>query len=297
MRIPAKYGLFFTTAGLASLCAFLALQNRALRGELAKKERPRITASPKRPGFIPSAESGMPRRSARMPQDDPPPGAAIARGRPGGSMEEAVAERIKTMRKEQAEKRKRRLEELKNMTAEEKASRREAFIERMRGRSERRLAEFVRKTGLNAAETESFSSTVAALDDALQERAREWAAEIAATGTFTQDARIKFISDMTEVLGAGYAEMDASLPASWRADDGDLNLMQIVGDAAFAPVVEALTEAGLDDGLQTIGMLMGGPGGAPSGDGGAQAGDGGGIPAGGEAPGQMGGPGMGGPGM
>ena len=62
--------------------------------------------------------------------------------------------------------------------------------------------------------------------------------------------------------------------------------MQFVGDAAFAPVAEALIETGLEDGLQTIGMLMGGQRG-PGGEGGGLPGG----PEGMEAPGAGAGPG------
>lgn len=296
MKSALRYALLPVTAALAVVCVCLTVQNRALRRELVEKSRPRIAcvrepesevaggpgrAASRRRGKVSDVfRSG--RRLETAPQDKCSKADAAS-----------MDERIKAMRLEQAEKRRRRLEELRNMSDDEKGARREEFIARMRGRAERRLKEFVRKTGLDAAQTEAFASTVAALDATLQERAREWADTIAETGSFTQDARLKFLGDMTEVLNAGYAEMDAKLPATWRTDDGNLNLMQIVGDAAFAPVVEALTEAGIEDGLQTIGMLMGGPGG----EGGGPEVPVEGAPANGEAPGQMGGPGMGAPGM
>lgn len=229
-----------------------------------------------------------------------------------GVIDSAVKERIAAMHKERKAIQEKRKAEMLNLSDEEKSARREAFIAKMHDRAQKRLKEFVQKAGLNTAQTDAFSSTVAALDTTLQERTQEWARKIRETGTFSPDARIKFIGDVVEVLNAGYAEMDASLPSTWRTGDGSLNLMQLVGDAAFAPVAEALIETGLEDGLQTIGMLMGGQrgpggegGGVPGGPEGMDAPGIGGGPGGADAPSDgnmnggsgMGGPGAGGPDM
>ena len=239
-----------------------------------------------------------------------------------GVIDSAVKERIAAMHKERKAIQEKRKAEMLNLSDEEKSARREAFIAKMHDRAQKRLKEFVQKAGLNTAQTETFSSTVAALDTTLQERTQQWAKKIRETGTFSPDARMRFIGDVVEVLNAGYAEMDATLPSTWRTGDGSINLMQFVGDAAFAPVAEALIETGLEDGLQTIGMLMGGQrgpggegGGLPGGPEGMEApgagagpggmdnpGDGntnGGPDMGGPGPGgpEMGGPGPGGPGM
>lgn len=229
-----------------------------------------------------------------------------------GVIDSAVKERIAAMHKERKAIQEKRKAEMLNLSDEEKSARREAFIAKMHDRAQKRLKEFVQKAGLNTAQTETFSSTVAALDTTLQERTQQWAKKIRETGTFSPDARMRFIGDVVEVLNAGYAEMDATLPSTWRTGDGSINLMQFVGDAAFAPVAEALIETGLEDGLQTIGMLMGGQrgpggegGGLPGGPEGMEAPGAGAGPGGMDNPGDgnmnggpdMGGPGLGGPDM
>ena len=151
------------------------------------------------------------------------------------------------------------------------------------------------KTGLNESQTAAFESTVSALDATLRETADAWAEQIRKSGTFSRDAQIKFVSDVSTVISAGYGEMDATLPESWRTADGNVNLMEIVGPEAFASVVDALTESGLEDGLQTIGQIMGGPNGeGPDGGPGLENIESPGV---GDGPGGMNGPGgMGGPG-
>ena len=292
----------FATCVLGIACACLALKNMALNRKLAAQSRPHISETNRlrRPLHNPSRPVTAAVQAVAAKTNDE----KFARGEMGREMSPAMMtaatdKRIASVLQAKHEERQRRLEELRNMSPKEKAAHKEKFVSRMRERAEKRLKEFVDRTGLNAAQTEEFSSTVAALDATLQERAQTWADKIRSSGTFYQDARMEFVSDMSQILSAGYAEMDATLPATWRDDDGNINLMQIVGDAAFAPVVEALTETGQEDGLQTIGMLMGGPGGGEAGEGvppeGGQGVEGEG-PIGQEEPGQMSGPGMGRPG-
>lgn len=211
-----------------------------------------------------------------------------------------AAARIAARRKEMAEARALRRAAIEALTPEQKAEQRDAFISKMRERSTRRLSDFVSKAKLSARQTESFEGTVAALDASLRDAAAAWADQIRETGTFSRDAQIKFTGEIAELLSAGYGEMDATLPETWRTDDGNVNLMEIVGPEALAPVVEALTESGLEDGLQTIGQIMGGPSGGPeeNGDDAPLPPEEGGMngiesPGVGEGPGGMGGPGGG----
>lgn len=210
-------------------------------------------------------------------------------------LEEAVTERLEHLR----ERRKAQLEELKekrrNLTDEQRLAQREAFLEKMRERSTRRLQEFVSRTGLSGSEVESFESTVAAVDVSIREAAESWAQKIRQDGAFNADSRVRFIAEMSSIIGAGFTEMDATLPKGWQEKDGNVNLMEIVGPEALSSVVEALTENGLDDGLQAVGQVMGGPQGGEGGASGPGEGPGEGF----EGPdGVQGGPGgvQGGPG-
>ena len=176
-------------------------------------------------------------------------------------LDEAIKDRIATLRQKAEEARARRREAIASLTPEQKEEQREAFLGKMRERAQQRLKAFVANTGLDEKQATAFESTVSALDATLRETANAWAEQIRKTGTFSRDAQIKFVGDISTAISAGYVEMDATLPASWRDSEGNVNLMEIVGPEAMSSMVEALTESGLEDGLQTIGQIMGGPGG------------------------------------
>jgi len=289
-------------AAVAAVCLFV--QNRALKQEMAaimaEREaairRPKMKI-PQRPPARPRslrAEKVSPSPAARA--EDPVGEGAITEER----LDQAVDARIAALRQKAEDARARRREAIAALTPEQKEVQREAFIGKMRERAQQRLKAFVSKTGLNESQTAAFESTVSALDATLRETADTWAEQIRKSGTFSRDAQIKFVSDVSTVISAGYGEMDATLPESWRTADGNVNLMEIVGPEAFSSVVDALTESGLEDGLQTIGQIMGGPNGeGPDGEG---SGSGPGLegiesPGVGDGPGGMNGPGgMGGPG-
>lgn len=299
--------LISAAIAVASLAAaiWLFVQNRNLRQEIAAMKAERSAAEIRRPKMKTPRRPPPPLRSARTEQRIPAP--EVKAPTPDGTpipedqIEEAVKARLAARRQEAEEARERRREAIAAMTPEQKEKQKEAFLNKMRERSQRRLQAFVTKTGLSKDQTTSFEGTVAALDATLRDTANEWAEQIRKTGTFSRDAQVKFVGDISTVLGAGYGEMDASLPESWRTDDGDVNLMEIIGPEALSSVVEALTEAGLEDGLRTIGQIMGGPEGGPEGEAGNAEGPDGlnGIesPGVGGGPGSGNGPSMNGPGM
>ena len=219
-------------------------------------------------------------------------------------IDDAVRDRIAALRQKVEDRRARRREAIAALTPEEKEKQREAFVGKMRARAQQRLKAFVANTGLDEKQTAAFENTVSALDATLRETANAWAEQIRKTGTFSRDAQVKFVGDISTVISAGYSEMDATLPATWRESEGNVNIMEIVGPEALSSMVEALTESGLEEGLQTIGQVMGRPDGeggdAPEGFEGIES------PGVGDGPGGMnnpggangaGGPGPGGPGM
>ena len=284
-------------AAVAAVCLFF--QNRALKQEMAAMMAEREAAIRRPKMRIPPRPPARP-RSLRAEQVSPSPAAHA--GNPAGEgaiteerLDQAVNARIAALRQKAEDARARRREAIAALTPEQKEVQREAFIGKMRERAQQRLKAFVSKTGLNESQTAAFESTVSALDATLRETADAWAEQIRKSGTFTRDAQRKFVSDVSTVIRAGYGEMDATLPESWRTADGNVNLMEIVGPEAFATVVDALTESGLEDGLQTIGQIMGGPNGErPDGGPGLEGIESPGV---GDGPGGMNGPGgMGGPG-
>lgn len=288
---------------LAGVAVMLAIENRSLRRELSRRpaQRPKIEVLPQEGG-----ERPQPKRPVRRPPPEEfhvapmggmPPFAGMPPPLPGaGDGEDALldGDTLEEAKARIAEMRKKRLEELKAMSPEEKARRRDDFLERRREMATERKRAFIENTGLDEKQTDAFLSTMASLDEMLQERTASWAKSIAESRSFTAEDRIRFVSDMTTIIDTGYEMMDSCLPSTWREDDGDFNLMHLLGDEAFAPVVDALSEADITDGLQVIGMLMGGPGSAGEGGGegpGEGQGEDGAAPAagsGGDAPGQMG---------
>ena len=292
--------------GLAACVAavWLFLQNRELRREIdamrqerAAKEarRPRMKAPPRPARPIPArpvrtdTQSTEERVTPSAPRAEGPSGEAVLTEE---RIDEAVKDRIAALRQKAEEAREKRREAIAALTPEQKEVQREAFIGKMRERAQKRLKAFVANTGLDAKQTTAFEGTVSALDATLRETANVWAEKIRKTGTFPRDAQVRFVCEITTVLSAGYGEMDATLPSSWRDAEGNVNLMEIVGPEALSAVVEALTESGLEDGLQTIGQVMGGPGGGggepPDGLDGIES------PGVGGGPGSMEGPGLGG---
>ena len=157
-----------------------------------------------------------------------------------------------------AEREKRKAEMLK-MSEGEKAERREQFIAKLREKTAARFRKFVDKAGLSEAKAAEFEDTLVALSASVRESAQAWANQINASKSFTNDDRMRFVAEMSTLASAGYQQMDDTLTSVWRGADGDLNLLQMVGGEALAPVVEALMENEIRGGMQTIGMLMGAP--------------------------------------
>ena len=275
---------------LVALTVFLAYRNRCLNAELErlreaeakastplKTKQARIVERPRIPLRKPAA---CPRLTATTNDES-----LVAEIVSTKAFDQAFKARVAELKREREAERERRRERNRSLSPEEREAQRDSFVNRMRERAARRMKSFVSKAGLNAEQATSFEGTIASLDTSLRDVAESWAQEIRSSKTFNQASKVRFVSDMSGVLSAGYSQMDETLPETWKSSDGNVNLMELIGPEALAPVVEALTENGLDDGLQTVGSLMGGP------EGGEQGGPG-------EGPGGPGegGPGEGGPG-
>ena len=286
--------IWLPTALLIALTAFLAHRNRCLNAELEslreakasmplKAKQARIAERPRLPLRKPAP---CPRSTAKTNDES-----LVAEIVSTKAFEQAFKARVAELKQEREAERERYRERNKSLSPEEREAQRDSFVNRMRERAAQRMKSFVSKTGLNAEQAMSFENTIASLDTSLREVAESWAQEIRSSKTFNQASKVKFVSDMSGVLSAGYSQMDETLPETWKSSDGNVNLMELVGAEALAPVVEALTENGLDEGLQAIGSLMGGPEGGEQGGPEGPGGPGEGGP--GEGPGGPGGPGEG----
>ena len=231
-------------AGIAT-AAWLFAQNRNLRQEIAAMKAERTAAEIRRPKMKtarrPPVSTSIVRSERIVPTPEPMVPSTESKPIPESEIEEAVKARLAAQRQQAEEARERRRETIAAMTPEQKESQKEAFLEKMRERSQRRLRVFVEKTGLTKDQTSSFEGTVAALDATLRDTANEWAEQIRKTGTFSRDAQVKFVGDISTVLSAGYGEMDATLPESWRTEDGNVNLMEIIGPEALSAMVAVVS--------------------------------------------------------
>ena len=277
---------------LVALTVFLAHRNRCLNAELEglREAKPNVPLKAKTNRIAERPRLPL-RKPAVRPQistttNDESLVAEIVSTK---AFDQAFKARVAELKQEREAERERRRERNQSLSPEEREAQRDSFVTRMRERAAQRMKSFASKAGLNAEQTASFENTIASLDTSLREVAESWAQEIRSSKTFSQASKVRFISDMSGVLSAGYSQMDETLPETWKSRDGNVNLMELVGAEALAPVVEALTENGLDEGLQTVGSLMGGP------EGGEQGGPGG-PGEGGPGEGGPGGPGEGGPG-
>ncbi len=204
LREKIAWGIAATSLATALGMAFIGARRDAApqNAELRSKPEPRgerIQKSEKRAKRPPRPEMKEKPKESSLANQSPEKEPKIAEG----VIDNAVKERMAAMRKERKALREKRKEEMLGLSDEEKSARREAFIAKMQDRAQKRLKEFVKKAGLNAAQTDAFSSTIAALDTTLQERTQEWAGKIRETGTFSSDSRMKFVGDVVEVLNAG----------------------------------------------------------------------------------------------
>ena len=231
---------FIAVSGLCLIAclaaAWLFVQNRALRKELATLRMTRTTET-RRPQMKIPPRPYRPARpprptSERVEQRIAP--ASPREGKPAGEGEiteerinEAVKDRIAALRQQAEDARARRREAIAALTQEQKEEQREAFIGKMRERAQQRLKAFVSNTGLDDKQAAAFESTVSALDATLRETANAWAEQVRKTGTFSRDAQVRFVSDVSTVISAGYGEMDATLPSSWRDAEGNESRVRI----------------------------------------------------------------------
>ena len=213
-------------------------------------------------------------------------------------LENAVRQRMDAMRREREAERERWRRERENETEEQREARRQEFHARMQERATQRLTEFVEKTGLNDAQCSALESELTDLDGQVRDIAEAWAAAIREGGSFGPEARLQFLGDMSAVALDAYAELDATLPADWRENDGDFNLLHVIGTDALEPMVQAAMETGNPGAMGVVGALMsggmrgprgGGPGGPGGGPGGFPGGGPGGFPGGGPGGGAGGG--------
>ena len=223
-------------AALAVYSAWVTVENATLRRRMAELEaRPSAVVRRPRMKDAPPPRPQRMRTETRVGASDQkiPPA-------PGGerisdeAVDKAVAARIAALKKDAEEARERRREAIASLTPEQKAAQRDMFLERMHERAQRRLETFVSRTGLNAEQKSSFENTIAAIDATLRETADAWAEQIRKTGTFTRDAQVKFVGEVSNVLGS--KNRTRRLTVCWRGwrEWRGLHRRRLVHDRAAA---------------------------------------------------------------
>ncbi len=279
---------YATLVAAVAAAGYLALENRTLSRDLAEARS--AVAALSAPGLV--VQSPAEREVVEVVRvETPAPTNAeeVAEERPVLTeevLQKAVEVRMEENRKRREAERERRRQEWENQTPEEREARRQEFMARMQERSSKRLAEFVERTGLDDAQYGALEAEISWLDASVREVVDAWAAAIREGGAFGPDARMQLLNGLTAVAMEAYEGLDSALPASWREADGSFNLLQMVGPDAFAPLMDAARDAGLNPGA--VGMVMGslmgggerGPRGNRGGPGGGGPGDNGGPPPG-----------------
>ncbi len=263
MNKPALI-LSVSTVALAAAVCVTADRNKTLRRSLDDANR--VIETLRAAAAAPVAN--MPETKyveVKVPvRAEVPEPAAEQAVRPGADMvpqdvlDQAVEQRLEERRKEREAQREARRREWENQTPEEREARHQEFLGRMRERADARYNEFVERVGLDERQSAAFGKSVETLDTSVRKLVEDWSEAIRENGTFSQSDRLVLMQDVMGLMLNTYDEMDATLPASWREADGDINLMQLVGGDAFEPLMAATREAGVNGGGMLMGLLMGG---------------------------------------
>lgn len=147
-------------------------------------------------------------------------------------------------------------------TPEAREARRQAFVERLRERSDTARTEFVARAALDEAQATQLDTVVFDLNQSVESIVADWVSYIRETGTFDTDFRIRFAHDLTSAVIAAYDVLDESLPETWRASAEDFDLARMIDPEVLHPMMELQRDMGVHGG-GFIGMLMGGDRGGP----------------------------------
>lgn len=186
---------------------------------------------------------------------------------PEDVLERAVVAREEERRQQRVAERERRRREWENQTPEEREARQAEFRRALEERASERYAEFVERAGLDEGQQRNVEAIFSDLDTRVRESAQEWAETIRSTGGLGPDGRLQLLNELSTLALDSYGWLDEVLPATWREQDGELNVFQMVGPDAMAPLMEAAREVGLHPGTlgSVMGMMMGGWRGGPRG--------------------------------
>lgn len=245
----------FCTAAIAA-AAVLAVQNRALRSELARAEA--------RAAALPSTESAPP---VRVAGNDPAPGApdapeqaapavapapeappaipaAADREAFDKAVEERAAARVEEIEKERRDEREARRREWENATEEEREAHRREFQARMQEHATAQISEFETKAGLDVEQCAAFEMELESFDSRVREIAERFAVMVDGGVPFGFEMQTRIMNEMSAAVLDAYDGIAEVLPDGAREKGGEFNMMFGVSPSSLNSLFDAMRRSG-----------------------------------------------------
>ena len=241
----------FCAAAIAA-AAVLAVQNRALRSELARAEA--------RAAALPSAESAPPERAASHdPAPDAPEQAAPAvapapeaspaipaadREAFEKAVEERAAARVEELERERRDEREARRREWENATEEEREAHRREFQARMQEHATAQITEFETKAGLDVEQCAAFEMELESFDSRVREIAERFAVMVDGGVPFGFEMQMRIMNEMSAAVLDAYDGIAEVLPDGAREKGGEFNMMFGVSPSSLNSLFDAMRRSG-----------------------------------------------------
>lgn len=242
----------FCAAAIAAAAA-LAVQNRALRSELARAET--------RAAALPSAESAPPESAAShdpapdapeqaapavAPAPEAPPAIPAAADREAfeKAVEERAAARVEEIEKERRDEREARRREWENATEEEREAHRREFQARMQEHATAQITEFETKAGLDVEQCAAFEMELETFDARVREIAERFAVMVDGGVPFGFEMQTRIMNEMSAAVLDAYDGIAEVLPDGAREKGGEFNMMFGVSPSSLNSLFDAMRRSG-----------------------------------------------------
>lgn len=245
----------FCAAAIAA-AAVLAVQNRALRSELARAEA--------RAAALPSAESAPPERAAShdpapdaldapeqaapavAPAPEAPPAIPAAADREAfeKAVEERAAARVEELERERRDEREARRREWENATEEEREAHRREFQARMQEHATAQITEFETRAGLDVEQCAAFEMELESFDSRIREIAERFAVMVDGGVPFGFEMQTRIMNEMSAAVLDAYDGIAEVLPDGAREKGGEFNMMFGVSPSSLNSLFDAMRRSG-----------------------------------------------------
>lgn len=233
-------------AALAAAAA-LAVQNRALRAELARAGArgvppPPAQAAPEAPG-APEA-GGAAADASSAPVSAPAVPAAADREAFEKAVEERAAARAEEIEKERRDEREARRREWENASEEEREAHRREFQARMQEHATAQITEFETKAGLDVEQCSAFEMELEAFDARVREIAERFSVMVDGGVPFGFEMQARILNEMSAAAIDAYAGIGEVLPEGARENGGEFNMMFGLSPSSLNPLFDAMRRSG-----------------------------------------------------